>query len=208
MKSTWLAIALLAGCASSDAQVRFGAADGWVATPTTVSVFGVLHDGRLDPLAWDDYSRALSPLGRACGARYTRDWASTHADDAKSIADETRANGFTDDLLAKIARGAKGDAILVVSVSGKPPRVLGHETRERIVNPMQMTKPASTTYVHTITDGNAFDVMVSVYSIKEHRSVAELEMTYTGKDQEDAVRRFAESFGKSFPGWTCAGWND
>jgi len=203
-----LALVALCACASGDAGVRFNVASGYTVTPTSASVFGVFHDGRLDEHAWDSYSRALSSFGRTCDARYTHDWIAAHEDDAKSIADDARQNGFSDDLFAKVASGAKGDAVLLLVVAGKPPVVLSREVRQRPVNPAQMTKPASTTYVHTVTDGNAFEITATIWSRKEHRSIAELDMTYGGQDMDEALGRFADAFGKSFPGWTCAGWSE
>jgi hypothetical protein len=198
----------LCACASEDSGVRFNVASGYAVTPTTASVFGVFHDGRLDEHAWDSYSRALSSFGRSCDARYTHAWIGAHEDEAKSIADDARQNGFSDDLFAKMSAGAKGDTVLLVVVAGKPPVVLSREVRDRPVNPMQMTKPASTTYVHTVTDGNAFEITATIYSRTEHRSIAELDMTYGGQNLDEAMQRFADAFGKHFPGWTCVGWND
>ncbi len=210
MKSGVLRVALVAlsACASGDAGVRFNVASGYVVTPTSASVFGVFHDGRLDEHAWDSYSRAVSSFGRTCDARYTHTWISAHEDEAKSIADDARQNGFSDDLFAKASAGAKGDAVLLLVVAGKPPVVLSREVRARPTNPGQMTKPASTTYVHTVTDGNAFEITATIYSRTEHRSIAELDVTYDGQDLDEAMERFATAFAKSFPNWTCAGWND
>jgi hypothetical protein len=208
MKRLVVTLVTIAACASGDAGVRFNVASGYTVRPTSASIFGVFHDGRLDDRAWDAYSRALSSLGRSCDARYTREWIGAHEDEARSIASDARQNGFGDDLFAKISSGAKGDAVLLLVVAGKPPTVLSREVRDRPVNPMQMTKPASTTYVHTVTDGNAFEVTATIYSRVEHRPIAELDMTYAGQDLDEAMQRFADAFGKSFPGWTCAGWND
>jgi hypothetical protein len=208
MKSRVLSVFALCACASGDSGVRFNTASGYTVTPTSASVFGVFHDGRLDEHAWESYSRALSSFGRTCDARYTHAWIEAHEGDAKSIADDARQNGFSDDLFAKVASGAKGDAVLLLVVAGKPPVVLSREVRQRPVNPAQMTKPASTTYVHTVTDGNAFEITATIYSRKEHRSIAELDMTYGGQDLDEAMQRFADAFGKSFPGWTCAGWDE
>src|SRR5579862_4862029 len=99
MKSTALGIALVAlsACASGDSGVRFNVASGYAVTPTSASVFGVFHDGRLDERAWDSYSRVLSSFGRTCDVRYTHDWIAAHEDDAKSIANDARQNGFSDD---------------------------------------------------------------------------------------------------------------
>jgi hypothetical protein len=69
-----------------------------------------------------------------------------------------------------------------------------------------MTKPASPYQTHVVTDGAAFDVDVSAYSVRDKKIIGELAMHYTGKNTEAALAQFAQRVATTFTGWTCAPW--
>jgi hypothetical protein len=57
-----------------------------------------------------------------------------------------------------------------------------------------------------VTDHNVFELAVSLYSVKTHKSVGQIAMNYTGKSVDDALARFAQRFSAETAGSTCAGW--
>jgi hypothetical protein len=126
---------------------------------------------------------------------------------ASAIDAHARANGVTEALLGALAPAATSDAIVLVEVSGHPPKVLRTETVPRPMT-LAMTKPASPYTTHTVTDGSAFDVSVSAYSVRERRIIAELGMRYTGKDTDQALHMFTDKLAATFPSWRCGGWRD
>jgi len=83
--------------------------------------------------------------------------------------------------------------------------VLRTETTLRPPN-LAMTKPASPYQTRVITDGSAFDVAVSAFSVREHKIIARLAMHYTGRDTMQALRDFAARFAKESASWRCTAW--
>ncbi len=47
----------------------------------------------------------------------------------------------------------------------------------------------------------------SVYSIRQHRSVALIAMTYTGGNADDAVDKFRQELARDLQGGVCGGWD-
>jgi hypothetical protein len=194
----------VAACAGSDAE--FHVSTPSTARDLTVSVLGVFRDGKMMPEAWDLGAALVAPIGGAsCPILYSNDLVTAHPDLATAIDNHARANGVTEPLLASLAPATTSDAIVLIEISGHPPKVLRSETTLRPVTG-QMTKPASPYQTHTVTDGSSFDVDVSAYSVREHKIIAELAMRYTGKDTDHALRLFTERLGTTFPGWKCAAW--
>jgi hypothetical protein len=201
----WLGVWIcLAACAGSEAE--FHVSTPSTARDLTVSVLGVFRDGKMMPEAWDLGAALVAPIGGAgCAILYSNDLVTSHPELAAAIDNHARANGVTEPLLATLAPATASDAIVLIEISGHPPKVLRTETTLRPVTG-QMTKPASPYQTHTVTDGSAFDVDVSAYSVREHRIIAELAMRYTGKDTDRALKLFTERLGTTFPGWKCAAW--
>ncbi len=199
------AVAGLAACASSDAEFHVNTPA--TARDLTVSVLGVYRDGKMMPEAWDLGAELISPIGgRACTILFSSELVATKPELAAAIDNHARANGVTEALFATLAPATTSDAILLVEISGHPPKVLRTETTLRSTPPGQMTKPASPYQTHTVTDGASFDVDVSAYSVRERRVIAELAMRYTGKDTDHALQEFTQRLGVTFPGWKCAPW--
>ncbi len=51
------------------------------------------------------------------------------------------------------------------------------------------------------------EISASLFSIRLHKQVARLTMSYTGASTEEAIRRFATEVSAMAPGSTCRGWS-
>jgi hypothetical protein len=190
-----------------------------------VSVFGVFRDGQMSLDAWDSMSARLSPPlgGTECEAGFGPPLSAAHAELSAAVEDYARANGPTDDLLAQIAPAARGDLVVLFTVEGK---VTDPKSAERSAgasggggagggSPMvrgpagmggrgarRRSGPRSTP-----TDSNALDVTATIYSVSQRKSVAAVDMTYTGLSMDDALTKFAVELAKTLPQAECRGWD-
>jgi hypothetical protein len=57
------------------------------------------------------------------------------------------------------------------------------------------------------SDTNVLDLSASLYSVSAARSVALLELEYSGSSVDDAMKRFASALAQTLPGAHCAEWN-
>jgi hypothetical protein len=194
---------------------------------TTVSVFGLYKDGRLNSEAWDEAGVKLShALGSdGCPTAYGAKLELTNADLSGAVDDYTRANGVTDDLMDAFAPSAAGDTVLVFTVAGHV-RQGGHDGGPSIDPQAASQTPSSMgsgrrfgggmagtgingsgMRMYTPTDRNAFEMSASLFSPKAHRSVAMVAMTYTGSSMDEAMAQFVEKLRTALPGSHCLGWN-
>jgi hypothetical protein len=186
------------------------------AAGSKVSVLGVYRDGRLAPEAWDLFRAHLAPLfGTAsCEPGYPDILTASGTPTLTAVDDFTRANGVTDELLDKLSPMAKGDLVLLITMTGRPgvkpasdpsgpglapstPMRAGGGGGRRGGAPPKQTAPA---------DPNAFEAVGLLYSVKAHHSVAAIRMKYTGASMDEAIDRLMTSVGAELPGSTCAGW--
>ena len=201
-----VSVVALAACGAESAQFHVTQPDD----PTrarTISILGVYHDGRMAPDEWADLGAGLvGQLGEtSCGVLFSPALPTEHPDLAAAIDKHARAAGVTDALLGALAPATGADAILLVEVSGHPPRVLRTETTLRPPR-MGMTKPASPYQTRVITDGNALDIAVSAFSVAEHKIIARLAMHYTGRNAQQALHDFAARFAQESASWRCTAW--
>jgi hypothetical protein len=56
-------------------------------------------------------------------------------------------------------------------------------------------------------DPNELDVAATIYSVSQRKSVAAVEMIYTGASVDDALARFAAELAKALPRAECRGWD-
>jgi hypothetical protein len=203
-----LAITILAACGGGPAFEFHTTLPPAPARPMTVSLLGMFHDGRMAPDEWGDLGAPLVAgiSGPSCGILFSPELVTSQAQLADAIDKHARASGVTDALFDALAPATASDAIVLVEISGHAPKVLRTEITPRYINPAQRTKPATLNQTRTITDGSAFDIAVSAYSLHDHKVVAAMSMHYTGKDTKGALRAFAEQLGKTFSTWQCASW--
>jgi hypothetical protein len=189
---------------------------GFAASRSTVSVFGVYRDGQMSSQAWDGLRLQLEPvLGARCAIAEGAPGDEVHAPLFAAIDDYARTNGPTDDLLGELAPAAEGDLVLVLLEAGRPPPTEkgptvtgGQSTGSPGPNPSN-GKAGLGTFA---SDRHAplrdvFELSASLYSIREHRSVAAVGLHYSGSSIEEAQREFAARLGQLLPGGSCKGWN-
>jgi hypothetical protein len=214
----------LAACAASGAascaegaSVNVKLAPGFVPGRTTVSVLGVFRDGRMSADSWIPIGPPLSTvLGQEadlCDAAYGDRLQQERPELYTFLDEDTRSNGITEDMLAKIAPQADGELILTISVHGRivqatpehepPPPPAAAPTRGGGGRGRGQTRPGPA----RSTAPGGLDLSASLYSIHLHKSVARLNMNYTGTSVEEAFHRFAAEVGALVPGSTCSGWH-
>jgi hypothetical protein len=215
---------LLAGsasCASDGPSFVVNYAPGFVRDGASVSVLGIFRDGRMSPEAWDElgprFSAALhkDECDVAIGTRLRAQQPAVFA----AFDASARAEGITDELLDKVAPAAAGDSVLVIIVAGRvrgakdagkgsgaPAVSTGAGGRAgRRGGPTPRSAPAPSH--HGAHDTNVLEISASLFSKRQHESVAMVAMTYTGTSEEEALARFVEKLAAAFPGAVCAGWN-
>jgi hypothetical protein len=199
-------IAGIGGCGASGPQFHASYAPEY-APGSTVSVFGVFADGRMDPEFWNDLGSTLLPLA-GCTAGYSADLATQNPGLASAVDDYVRANGVTEALLAQWGTLSKADTILLFSIAGHPPVQTGPTVvTPKYIPPTQMTRPANLYDEHRPTDGSVFQVTASLYSVRARRSIARLDMIYSERDVDGALREFGRRMRVELPIAACAGWS-
>ena len=203
-------------CASDDAHFEVRHAPGVAMTGISLSVFGVYKDGRMSSEAWNELGPKLSPaLGKStCEIVYGGAVVASKPALASKIDDYARESGITDDLLRQFGPMARGDAILVVTMAGEMPRAgdagmrpsaptitpRGRRGggRRSVPRPEEHPRPG---------DRSTLELSASLYSIRLERSVASIEMTYSGTDLDAALERFRQELETTLPRAICVGWD-
>jgi hypothetical protein len=201
------------GCGDRQAQFQTLFASDYAPGRHTVSVLGVYKDGRLSSEAWEPIrARLTASLGAsACATGYEGVLASQPAL-AGAIDDSARANGMGDELLTELAPAARGDLILVFTMSGRLPTTspadsLGQPAPSMSRNaPRSMGRiPASGPSRHVEHD--ALELSVELFSVAQRRSVGMVALRYSGASVDDAVAKLDAKLAPAMTGSTCAGWS-
>jgi hypothetical protein len=182
----------------------------------TVSVFGVYKDGQMSSEGWDVLRPRLEPFlgGGACAIA----GGNARGDEGPLlavIADYARTNGPTEDLLAQLAPAAEGDLILVLVEAGKlpPPDAKVSVVNSTAPGPSATGTKGSAGFSAFAPDKRSaagHDVLqlsASLFSVVQGKSVALLDMQYSGDSIAEAESAFAARFGRLVPAATCKGWN-
>jgi hypothetical protein len=208
-----------AACTSDQTHFDIRYAPEFKSAGLSVSIFGVFKDGRMSPEAWDDLGPKLSPaLGaKACDVAYGSVLVRSKPTLAAAVDDYARANGVTDDLIEQFAPMANGDAILVITMAGETslPTDAGTEPSPAPAMPRSGGRGGrgrhSTSGAprdrHRTTESNTLEISASVFSIRLHRPLALISMTYSGTRRDDAIDGFRRKLETSMPGAVCAGWD-
>jgi hypothetical protein len=210
---------LLAGCAGG-AEFDTKLAPDFSAAHHSVSVLGVYKDGQMSSEGWAAIATRLTPWLRAteCPVGYSSAAAASEGKLVAAIDDYTRANGPTDELLAQLAPAAKGDLVLTLTVAGRPP------TPEKVSvvgdtgsggggmgggggRNSPPPAPGHRGHAGQHVDTNVLDIVASLFSVSQRRSVAEIAMQYSGETVDDALTKFAQRLAITLPGATCSGWD-
>ncbi len=211
-----------ASCDESDAHFSVKFASDFSPARHTVSVLGVYKDGQMSADGWETLASRVGPAIGAgdCEVGYNT-LAATNGALADAIDSYAQADGPTDDLLAKLAPAAKGDLVLVITFAGKVPV---HGTDGGTAHAQQTPaavggrgggrrggmgggRSRGQSRPESPEDTNLLDISASVFSVSQARSVAQVEMQYTGTSIDDAITRFAAKLRESLPNTVCAGWN-
>jgi hypothetical protein len=217
-------LATAASCADDGPKFSVNYAPGFVKDGVQISVLGVFRDGRMNPEAWDElgprFSAALhkEECDVAVGTRLRAQQSAVFA----AFDAVARAEGITDELLDKLAPAASGDSILVVTVAGRPPGAKDGGAGASSSAPQLSTtgrgggrggrrggapRSSAPHTHHGGPDTNVFEISASLFSKRQHQSVAMVAMTYTGSSEEEAIAKFVEKLASAFPGAVCTGWN-
>jgi hypothetical protein len=220
LKSSACVMLLLAvaACGEQGFTVRY--APGFSRTGKHVSVFGIKRDGLMNQAGWAALGPGLSaPFnGTSCDVAYSTAWFTDVPAIATSVDDYVRGNGVTDELLAQLAPAAKGDTIMLVTIAGHPlqPSAEAGSSIQAAAPPASATRngrrrnrggTSSTAPTNSSSSSDPFDVSATFFSVAEHRSVAVIELGYTGARIDEALNEFRNKLESEFPGATCSGWN-
>jgi hypothetical protein len=212
-----LASMAMASC-DGGGDARFGVqyASDFAPARHMVSVLGVYENGRMSPGAWDTFAPHLMPaVGSAtCDAGYDSLMPVDGAL-ASAIDEFARADGPTDDLLTQLAPAAKGDSILVITMSGQLPtkaKASGGTTAKpqtsagggrRAGHPMRGPSRAAPGG----PEANVLEISALLYSVAKAQSVGALTMQYSGASIDDAEAKFSLRLAQAFPSMGCVDWN-
>jgi hypothetical protein len=212
-------VALVGACGDGGASFNVKHAPEFTTTGAKVSVFGIFKDGRMTPESWDAIGARLSrPFGKttACEVAYGEKLVSSAPALSSAVDDYARANGVTDDLLDQFAPMAKGDAILLVTIAGHPPQPIAASELPKQApaqspramggrrGSSQMSAPPRDQHP---TDRSVFEVSATLFSVRLHRSVGVISMTYSGASVDEALDKFTERLTEELPGAACTDWN-
>jgi len=228
--SSILLTAILATCAGCAPTTEFATkyASDFRRDGRTVSVFGVYKDGRMNAEAWSYaaplFSTALG--GGPCESLYGDVLLPNDRSVAEAVDDDARADGVTDALLDLLAPAATGEAVLVVTIAGRLPTTRA----PNMSSPASASAPSpnprglgqrgaggvSGGGLSPVASGgprvsygsqDALEVSAALFSVREHRTVARVVMTYTGKNADEAMASFIVKLRAELPGMKCQPWN-
>ena len=202
----------LTACADDSISVKYAA--DYPHTPATISFVGLFKDGRVNAEAWDGVNQAIDRhlQGYPCAPLFSNHLTAKNPDFAGALDDFTRANGVGDELLDKLAPLAKGDIVAVVVMAGQPPQLIDGGSLPPVEpvggrsGGMNGRHAIGRSSRGPVTDHNVFELAVSLYSVKTHKSVGQIAMSYTGRSVEDALARFSQRFAAETAGSSCTGW--
>ncbi|HEY8075267.1 MAG TPA: hypothetical protein VIF62_14180 [Labilithrix sp.] len=213
-----LLVGFAAAVACSDETFSVRYAPEWPRGPTRLSVLGVFKDGRLNGEEWDAIGPSLTSsfAGAPCEAAYGAKLVASAPALVSAVDDYTRANGVTDTLLDRLAPMAGGDAVLVITIAGQPPHAsdaglpssgqgpspsMGAGRRGRM-------PPSGGGYGGRAAprSHDELEIAASLFSVRLHRSVALVAMTYTGKSTDEALAKFGEKLRSELGGSSCVPW--
>jgi hypothetical protein len=208
---SWIAL----GCGGgAEFQVQY--APGATRQGAHISVFGIKRDGLMSRAGWDALSPELSaPFGaKRCAVAYSDELFGTKAELAEAIERYVRENGVTDVLLDELAPAAQGDTILLVTSAGRPRTAGSDAAGPEVAAPRGRgmsggRRGAATRGVRPDTDKPSADYQLTAlfFGVREHKTVAVVEMNYTGTSGEEAIAEFRNRLESEFSGASCAGWN-
>jgi hypothetical protein len=205
-----LASASAACTATADMSVKYAA--GFAPAGHKVSVLGVYKDGRMDSEAWGSLGPKIGSVlgGRACDAAYGGAVLSGDKEVTRVFTEYATANGLSDDLLAQVAPAATGDLVLVVTVAGHTPKPTKYSVVDQGKPPPggggSAYGPRGAHHGKDL-DLNELQMAAQLFSVADNKTVAIVNLDYTGQSVDEARAKFLQQLGESLPSSQCVGWN-
>ncbi len=206
----------LASSACGDEDINFAVkyAPGYSNSGNAISIFGVFKDGRMSPEAWDDLGPRFSAAfhDTSCDIAISSDLRRSNLALFTAVDDAGRQTGITDVLLDRFGPAAVGTSVLVITISGRVPKAKDathSATRSQMMRGGSGGRGRRSPAPHNPgrkSDSEVFEISGSLFSIAQHRSVAQVAMLYKGTSEEEALTKFVAKLGASFPGASCRGW--
>jgi hypothetical protein len=214
----WLgALLLCSACGSTQFDIQY--APGLNRSHPQIAVFGIKRDGLMSRSGWEALGPEMPvPFGaRHCPVAYSDALFNNDPPLAEAIDSYVRGYGVTDALLDHLAPAAKGDTILLVTLSGRPhaprtdsgpaatsaPGRSGRGSRggygRRSMGTGESTQPHES--------DAPFQVAALFFTVKDHRSDGLVQLNYTGSSIEEALRAFRARLDAEFPGASCGTWD-
>jgi hypothetical protein len=230
--STWLLLASvgLVGCAPQSFTLKY--APGFSSAGHKISVFGVKRNGLMSRTGWGALEPGVAAPFNAerCDVAYSESTFASTPVLAEAVDAYVRANGATDSLLDELAPTAKGDTIMLLTITGHAHAGSEHvggspSARAGGVGAMGGGRGgmgrggrgggggmgrgmgmASETPRSSAGD-DPFTVSALFFSVREHQSVALVQMSYSGARIDEALGEFRQKLEAEFPRSTCSGWD-
>lgn len=229
MRAVLVLSVLASACASPQLVMRASHTPDYAA-PASVAIFGVLRDGRMSPAAWSLLTTRLR-LPTGCTLGYDEAFIGMQPDISAAIDTYTDENAVGDELLTAIAPAVQAPAILVFSMYGHTPIVIGHKRSSRGGSRgggggsrgggsrgggsrgggggggRAGKAQVGETDVEAITDGAEYVLEASLYSRASKHTIATVQLTYRGSKSDEALTAFAAKVGATMPINACTPWD-
>lgn len=203
--------------AGDDYNFNVNTAPSFKRDGNSISVFGVFRDGRMNPETWEDLAPKFSGVlhNPACASAISMGLRSSSSPIFQAVDDVARSDGITDLLLQKFEPAAQGDTILVIIVDGKTSKPKDEPVGNTTTTQMGMGGGGmgrgrgmpSRQPSRKEAEKSIFEMTATLYSKRQHQSVALVSMAYNGPSEDEAVQKFIARLGATFPSATCAGWS-
>jgi hypothetical protein len=212
-----LALAFMTVSACGDTHFTVEHAPQWRSAGHHIAVFGVERDGLLSRDGW----RVLGPEQRApfdaqrCNLMFSQATFETTPELANAIDAYVRSNGATDTLLDQLAPASTGDTILVLSMSGRPIVSSASGSSGQSMPALSGSRGGGgrrggrgggmrQETAHSSPEGDGVHASAVLFSISEHRSVARIDMLYTGSSSTEALLAFTRELDQQLPQAHCS----
>ena len=202
---------LALSCGGPGARVVVRHAEPRPTEGSTLSILGVVKEGRMDQDAWRPLAsevlrdRDLSP----CEVGYGKLLHATNPEAFQVVTQEVDAVGMGEEVLEMIAPAALGDFILVFQLydrlSGKKGSNIEHPLLAHGGGPEPTTSDVPSRVMPERAP--AFELSAALFSVRAHHVVVHVSMRYTGPDIAHAVEDFGHKLDAAIPAMACRGWD-
>jgi len=216
VRATPLVFVTLAMCASSTTVSVERTPDFTASSSPRISVFGVFHDGKMSEQAWSALAPSVSKAldSPACDLGYGDPLRESMPELATTIDRSVRENGIDDDVLARVAPYASGELVMVLMSYRHIPSSRRRDggVAPRAPQPARPMRRGSfrggpTVRVGPEEEEHVFELSASLYSVRAHTLVAQIDLRHNGDDLDEAMATFTQKLRALIPGAKCVGWS-